>query len=224
MTRFGITLATVLVAGACTGGVDTTDNTPPAGSTSGGSDTTFDHDNSQISPWDLLDRILAEGPPRFTAHVHSCAKPRYATLGNILASRGVNIKNTAQLSAGQLYQDGFNAFGGDNYANRIRENIGITTSGASREFDIFAAAADEIVAAMPTLPACTVGGVGAVMFNASNQCDATGIQCLLGYTPDGTNFARYLDFCNLTVTSASDVATGKRMAVASILAAAYTCE
>jgi hypothetical protein len=36
--------------------------------------------------------------------------------------------------------------------------------------------------------------------------------------------AAHLDFCNITVSSASDPATGKRIAVAALLAAAYTCE
>ena len=78
MTRFGYTLAilaSTVLASACTDDVPT-ENTPPPGATSGGTDTTFDHDNDQISPWDLLDRLTKEGPPRYTSHVHSCAKVR----------------------------------------------------------------------------------------------------------------------------------------------------
>src|SRR3954463_4342272 len=147
MSRFGYTLAILassVLASACTDDLTPT-NTPPAGSTSGDQTSTFDHDNSGISPWDLLDRLTKEGPPRYTSHMHSCAKVRYRTLGNVLTSLGVNAANATALSAGDLYVNGFNALGGPNYANRIRENIGITTSGASREFDIFAAAADEVI-------------------------------------------------------------------------------
>ena len=220
MTRFGYTLAilaSTVLASACTDDVPT-ENTPPPGSTSGGTDTTFDHDNDQISPWDLLDRLTKEGPPRYTSHVHSCSKVRYRTLGNVLTDVGMNTANTTALSAGDLYRNGFNALGGANYANRIRENIMITTSGASREFDIFAAGADEVINAFAngTIARCP----GATLFDASNACRPDGITCLLG-VPATT---QHLEFCNLTVSSASTVTVGKRLAVAAMLAAAYTCE
>jgi hypothetical protein len=221
MTRFGYTLAilaSTVLASACTDDVPT-ENTPPPGSTSGGSeDTTFDHDNDYISPWELLDRLTKEGPPRYTSHVHSCAKVRYRTLGTILTSFGVNVANTTALSAGDLYRNGFNAFGGANYANRIRENIGITTSGASREFDIFAAAADEIQTAFTngTMARCP----GAQLFDVSNTCRPDGISCLIAAPAT----ASHLNLCNITVSSASNVTVGKRLAVAALLAAAYTCE
>ena len=223
MKRIGYTLAILassVLASACTDDL-TPQNLPPAGSTSGGEDTTFDHDNSGISPWDLLDRLTQEGPPKYTSHMHSCAKVRYATLGNVLTSLGVNPTNATALSAGDLYTNGFNALGGPNYPNRIRENIGITTSGASREFDIFAAAAPEVIAAFgnatsPLMTRCP----NAVLFDASDTCQPSGITCLIG-TPAT---ADHLNFCNKTITSASDVATGKQLAVAAMLAAAYTCE
>ncbi|HTL84511.1 MAG TPA: hypothetical protein VL856_04970 [Acidimicrobiia bacterium] len=220
MTNFGFKM-TILVASfgavACSTDVnDEPSNTPPPGSTSGDESTTFDHENDGYSPWELIDRLAKEGPPRYTSKVHSCPKVRYATLGNVLKSLGVNTANATQLSAGQLYTSGFNAMGGASYANRVRENISVTTSGASREFDIFAAAAPEIITAMPTLARCN----GAAMFDASNQCRADGITCLIGQPA----LPAHLDFCNLTVTSASDVTVGKNIAVAAILAAAYTCE
>ena len=223
MNRFGYTLAILassVLASACTDETPPTEELPP-GSTTGNEDTTFDHDNDQISPWDLLERLQKEGPPRYTSRVHSCPKLRYQTLGTVLGSLGVNVANTTALSAGDLYRNGANALGSPNFANRIRENIAITTSGASREFDIFAAGADEIIAAVPNLARCQVNGVGAQLFDpATNACRADGIACLIGMPAQ----AAHLDFCNITVSSASDPATGKRIAVAAILAAAYTCE
>lgn len=223
MSRFGYTLAILassVLASACTDDL-TPQNLPPPGSTSGDQSTTFDHDNSGISPWELLDRLTQEGPPKYTSHMHSCAKVRYRTLGNVLTSLGINATNQTALSAGDLYTNGFNALGGPNYPNRIRENIGITTSGASREFDIFAAAAPEVIAAFgnaqsPLMTRCP----GAVLFDANNTCQPSGITCLIG-TPAT---ADHLNFCNKTITSASDVATGEKLAVAAMLAAAYTCE
>jgi len=218
-------MAASVLAPACADSLDTaptpgSDNTPPPGTTAGSEDNTFNHENDRISPWDLIQRLEEEGPPKYTSHVHSCPKVPIATLGNVLASVGVNVSNTTPLSAGDLYNRGYNALGGANFPNRIRENISITTSGASREFDIFAAAADEVIANLPNVARCQVGGVGVQLFDANNQCRADGITCLLGEPAQ----AVHLDICNLSVTNASDVQTGKRIAVAALLAAAYTCD
>src|SRR5438445_6064336 len=125
MTRFGYPLsilAASVLATACTDDISTPPPTPPPGATSGDQTTTFDHMNDTISPWELLDRLTKEGPPRYTSHVHSCPKVRVKTLGNVLKSVGINPANAANLSAGQLYTSGYNALGGPNYPNRIREN------------------------------------------------------------------------------------------------------
>jgi hypothetical protein len=221
MTR--LTLLTILVASfgaACTDDtVETPDNTPPEGSTIGTEAETYDHDNGDFDPFDLIDRLSQEGPARYTSRVHSCPKVRYRTVSTILTSLGVNVASTTALSPGELYRAGDNAMGAPNFANRIRENITVNTSGASRLYDIFAAAAPEVIAAVPTLTRCSVGGVNAVMFNGNN-CDPTGIACLIGTTPT----LDHIDFCNLTVSNASSPAIGQRIAVAALLAAAYTCE
>lgn len=226
MKTIGYTLAilasSVLASGCTDDGAIDTENQPPAGSTSGNEDTTYDHDNSDyISPWELLDRLQKEGPPRYTSKVHSCSKVRYRTLGTVLSQVGMATATAATppaLSAGDLYRNGMNALGGPNYANRIRENIGITTSGASREFDIFAAGAQETIDAFTnqTIARCP----GAQLFDANNTCKPEGITCLIGVPAT----SQHLNYCNLTVSSASDVTVGKRLAVASMLAAAYTCE
>jgi hypothetical protein len=221
MTR--LTLMTILVASfgaACTSDLEPTEptDTVPPGSTSGAEDQTFDHENDS-SPWDLIDRLATEGPARYTSHVHGCPKVRYATFGNVLRSLGVNTAVVTALSPGQLYRDGFNAMGGPNFTNRIRENITATTSGMSRAFDIFAAAAPEIINGMPTLARCQVAGVPAVLFDG-NTCRADGITCLIG-TPAQP---AHVEFCNLTVANASSSVIGQRVAVAALLAAAYTCE
>ena len=105
-------------------------------------------------------------------------------------------------------------------AARIRENVDVTTSGASRLFDIFVQAAPEIIANLPGRDECKVAGVGTRMFNDANQCTADGISCLLGVPAT----ASHIEVCNLTVSRASDVDKGKRIAVATLLAAAHTCE
>ena len=220
MKRFAYPLAILassVLASACTDDIPTSDPLPP-GSTQGGETTTFDHPGDSISPWELLDRLTKEGPPSFTSHMHSCPKVKYATLGNVLTGVGINAANTAAVSAGDLYTNGANALGAANYPNRIRENVALTTSGASREFDIFAAGAPEVIAAFTagTIARCP----GVKLFDSSNACQPEGITCLTGVPAT----AEHVQFCNLTVTSASDVPTGQKLAVAAILAAAYTCE
>lgn len=224
MTR--LTLLTILVASfgaACTDDSTSTpppNNQEPDGSTIGSQSQTFDHDNTGFDPWAVIDRLAKEGPSTYTSQVHSCPKVRYRTFGNLLTSLGVNVANATALSAGDLYRNGFNAMGGANYPNRIRENITISTSGASKAFDIFAAAAPEIITALPTLARCNAGGANAVLFEADGTCRADGITCLIG-TPAQP---AHVDFCNLTVKNASTPAVGQRIAVAALLAAAYTCE
>lgn len=196
-------------------------NPPPSGGTSSGDEeNTFDHMNDGISPWELVDRLSKEGPPRYTSKVHSCSKVRYATLGNVLRSIGVDTASNTALSAGRLYREGFSALGGANFENRIRENIGISTSGASREFDIFAAAAPEVIAAIPNLQRCMSNGTPAVLFDANNLCQASGITCLIGVPAQQA----HIDICNASVTGATTPDIGRRLAVAVLLAAAHTCE
>ena len=223
MTRNATTRA--IVAGACAGVAacwgadDPTPNMPPAGATTGGDGTTFNHDNNAISLFDFVDRVAREGPPSFTSRLHSCLKLRYQTLGNVLTSVGIDITNPADPSAGKLYRDGMITLGAPNYARRVRENANVTTSGAAREFDLFATGADEVIAAVPLLERCKVAGRSAQLFDG-NTCRADGITCLIG-VPAQT---AHVDRCSATVQRATDELTGKRLAVAALLAAAYTCE
>jgi hypothetical protein len=215
---------TVLLAAlvGCVGtGPDDGEAPPPPGTTVGGEDNTFDHDNNaDLDPFELLDRLQQEGPPKYSSRVHGCTKLRYRTIGNVLTSRGVDTASTTALSAGDLYNTGRSALGGPNYGARIRENIDITTSGASRLFDIFVQAAPEIIANLSSRPECQIAGVGAQLFNSSNQCMAEGITCLLG-VPAAPG---HLELCNYAVMHTADVEAGKRIAVASLLAAGHTCE
>jgi hypothetical protein len=152
--------------------------------------------------------------------VHGCAKVKYLTLSNVLTGVGVDISGTATATAGELYTDGGAAMGAPNYANRIRENVAITTSGMSREFDIFAAGAPSVIAAF------TAGSIsrcpGTQIFNPGTPttCRPDGLSCLLGLPAS----ASHVDYCNLTIANSSSDALGQQLAVAAVLAAAYTCE
>src|SRR6185503_15778442 len=136
-----------------------------------GEQNTFDHQDP-IDPWAVLDRILVDGPPSYSAHVHSCMKMKYATLGKVLESRGVNLANTATTSAGFLYVNGVQALGTATYSQRQPEATDLTTAGASKFLDIYASAAPEIIAAMPNRTECSYNGTPAQMFDASGACTA----------------------------------------------------
>ena len=58
------------------------------------------------------------------------------------------------------------------------------------------------------------------MFDAANACQLAGISCLIGSPASQA----HVDLCNQTIARASTPDVGKRLAVAVMLAAAYTCE
>ena len=222
-------LASLLAVGACLGG----DPTPPGApaptddpstgdpSTIGGQDTTFDHENSlSVDPFELLQQLEDEGPPEVRARFHSCPKIRYRTIGRLLASRGVDLALTGPFDAGNLYNTSDQALGVANYGARIPETTELTTASAAKLFDIFVAAAPELIANLASRPACQVGGVGAPLFNAEGQCLPDGISCLIG-RPATIN---HLELCNSFVRSAPTPAEGRLIAVAAMAAAAHTCE
>ncbi|HEY0193792.1 MAG TPA: hypothetical protein VGC42_21900 [Kofleriaceae bacterium] len=234
MIRFGTTLtilfgASLRLAGCSdsieTGGNDTGSDGPggdtTATGTTGGSGNTFDHEDDSISVWDLINRLSVEGPPSFTSHMHSCSKVRYATLGNVLTSLGVNTADTTAFSSGALYKAAATSMGVANYTARIRESITLSTSGMSAAFDIYAAGAKTITDALTTATRCQVAGAaGPALFDASNKCNIDAITCLIGQPAT----QGHVDICNLSVTKASTPDIGKQIAVAALLAAAYTCE
>ena len=220
-TRLLLAACSALAIAACTDQTGNSDQQAlPQGNATGGEDNTFNHPDTEVDVWKLLEQLQEQGPPKYTARVHSCPKMKYATIGNVLASRGVDINSGTNLSAGQIYRTSDQALGVANYAARQRENLELTTAAASKLFDVFVQAAPEIIANMQNSPACQIGGQGVSLFNAQNQCDADGITCLIGVPAT----ASHVELCNLTIQHASDVETGKRMAVAALLAAAHTCE
>jgi hypothetical protein len=190
------------------------------GSASGGTGNTFDHPDNQVDPFQILQRIQDEGPPEVSSRLHSCEKMKYATLGNLLTSLGVNLKSTTAGSAGVLYTGGGPAMGVANYGARVPETIELTTAGATKLFDIFTQAAPEIITAMPNATHCAVGGKAAAMFDAGGKCTTAGIQCLTGAPATQVQ----VDLCNQALSEGSTPAIGQAVAVATILSAQHTCE
>jgi hypothetical protein len=205
---------------AATGPSDPALGGQPLG-TAGGVGNTYNHENNDPDPFEILQRLEQTGAPDVSTRMHSCQKIKYATLGNLLVSRGVNLTKTGTPpTAGQLYTAGGQAMGAPNYLARVAEAKTATTASATKLFDIFVQAAPEIIAAMPTLAACKKAGVGTAMFDAQGQCSLDGISCLQG--APATPAQR--DVCNAALAQGSTPAIGQTIAVATILAAAHTCE
>lgn len=189
--------------------------------TTGSEETTFDHDNTtSVDPFELLERLEEEGPNEVRSRFHSCPKIRYRTIGRILGSRGVDMAKGGDFDAAKLYAEADQALGVANYGARIPETTDLTTASAAKLFDIFVAAAPEIIANMPTRTECMVGGVGARLFNDDGQCLPDGIACLTGL-PAGP---AHLELCNSFVANAPSIDEGKIIATAALAAAAHTCE
>jgi hypothetical protein len=207
------------LSGGYDGEGDKADESAETGDTAGGEENTYDHPGGP-DVWDYLERLAEEGPASFSSRLHSCPKMKYSTVGRILQSRGVDVTADNELSAGFLWRNGAAALGAPKLDVRSREKTEITTAAAARLFDIFAQAAPEIIAAMPTLESCTVDGVGTEMFNAAGQCTMDGIACLTGVPAT----ASHLELCNEMVNRATTPQKGQELAVAALAAAAHTCE
>jgi len=189
-----------------------------SGSTSGGPGNTFDHDNDSPDPFAVLQRIQAQGPPEVSERMHSCEKMKYATVGNVLKSLGVNMAATGATSAAVLYKNGSQAMGAPNYGARVSESIELTTAGATKLFDIFVQAAPEVIAAIPNV--AKKNGAAIQMFDANGKCTADGVAFLQGAPATQAQ----VDLCNNILGSASTPAIGQTLAVGTLLAAAHTCE
>jgi hypothetical protein len=161
----------------------------------------------------------AIGSPEVVARLHACSKIPVATLASILSTRGVNLQDMGQNgvdTAGSLYANGLSSLGAANYAGRVPEMINASTSAMAKMFDIYVAAAPEILANVGTSTACP----GVAIADAQGNFSKEGISCLMG-KPASDN---HVTLANQIVAAAPDVTTGEKLAIASILAAAHTCE
>ncbi len=234
MSRHMLNALVAVGLAGCLGGAPTTmqptgndpTSTPVVGDspTAGGVGNTFNHPQDERDPFDILQQKQEEGPATVSTRLHSCQKMSYATLGHLLASRGVDLNATSQdgqpPTAGELYRSGASALGAPNYLARTREPTQATAAGATKLMDVFVQAAPEIIAAMPNLDACKVDGQPAQMFDGNGNCTLAGVSCLIGApaTP------QHVTLCNHLIAEASSPDIGRNMAVGVILAAAHTCE
>ena len=192
----------------------------------GGEDNTQSHmgdlgDFGAKDPFEILAQRQEEGPAEIRTRLHSCQKLQNTALRNVLTSLGVNMDATGDPpTAGQLLQGGGSALGGASYDARVGEAIVWSAAGAAKLFDIFVQAAPEIIANLPNVDQCKIDGVGVAMFDDQNKCNADAIACITGRPATDSHVA----ICNTIVTKASSVDKGKRIAVATIMAGALSCE
>jgi hypothetical protein len=191
--------------------------------TAGGVSNTFHHPQSidnvrTADAREVLERMEEEGPPAYRARVHGCRKMRYATVGRVL--RGIGVDTAADDGAGPMYRSADQALGAPNYAARIPETTELTTASASRLFDLLVAAAPEIIENVESAERCQIGGRGVQIFDESGACTEEGLTCLLGEPAR----AEHVALCDQMVERSSSPETGRVVAVASVLAAASTCE
>lgn len=191
-------------------------------SLAGGPGNTFEHhsdstggDNGITDPALKKSEDDAVGSAEVVARMHGTQKVPFASLGRILADLGVDIQNQTAGSAGALFRSGGSALGVPNYANRVPEMIVPSTSSLAKEFDIFTAAAPEIIANIQTSARCP-----GVVLVANDQFTEDGITCLLGKAAR----PEHVTLANQLVTEATTPQIGIEIAVATLLSAAHTSE
>ncbi len=196
------------------------------GAYAGGQKNTFDHmaslgTDGTKDPFQVLKEREEEGPAEIRTRLHSCQKIQVTTLRSILVGFGVNMDATGNPpTAGQLLKDAGGALGAANYDARVGETLVWTAAGAAKMFDILVQAAPEIIANLPSSPQCQVDGVGPQVFDENNKCVEDAVTCLIGRPATKDHIA----ICNSAVAQASSVETGKKVAVATLLSAAHSCE
>jgi hypothetical protein len=156
------------------------------------------------------------GSPETVARLHSCGKVTVAGLQSILATRGIAMNGTA----GNLYTKGLATLGQANYASRVPEASFATTSGMTKQMDIFAAAATEVNNANWAPSGCQSGGAPVKLYDAAGAFTKDGISCLIGKPAR----QEHVDLANAAVAQASTPAIGKQIAISALLSAAHTCE
>jgi hypothetical protein len=134
----------------------------------------------------------------------------------MLADLGVDLGSQQQGSAADLYANGQQALGVAIFASRVPEMIVPSTAALAKQYDIFAAAAPEVLANVGKSARCP----NVVLVAADGTFTLDGISCLLGKPakPDHVTLANQL------VQSAPDPKTGQLLAIATLLEAAHTSE
>lgn len=187
-----------------------------------GEENTFDHNkemgsdpSNPVEPGELQLQETQVGSAEVVARLHSLNKMPYDSLGRILSGIGVNTANQTANSAGALYRGGGSAMGVAVYTGRVPEALIPSTAALNKQFDIFMAAAPEIITNIGTSRRCPQ-----VVLVQNNQFTEDGISCLMGKPAK----QEHVILANQLVNQASTPQLGTQIAVATLLAASHTGE
>lgn len=235
MKRIALTLISVaaLALAGCDGTSDELTGTGAPGNnndpnaTAGREDNTYDHSNdpgaaapgAENAPPTDPGQVRLVGAPEVQARLHACGKLTYASLGTVLASRGMTGagQRPANTQSGQaIYANNQTApaFGGANYNGRVPEAPFASTSALSKMFDIFTMSSYDVVAANWAAPACGTTKV----IGSDGKFTKDGISCLMGKPARDEHVAIAND------AIAKNATDGAKIAIAALLSAAQTCQ
>jgi hypothetical protein len=165
-------------------------------------------------------------PLEIDTRLHGCQKLTHRAIGAFLQSRGVDLKSG---TAATLYSGALDSLGVPKVDSRAREKSFHTTAAATKLFDIFLAAAPQIIANMgdaAKAPACVLDGTTKPMFDPNDgSCVYESVSCLLGRPAQPNDMA----LCNQLIKEAdpanmNDVSIKRQIAVGALLSAGHTCE
>lgn len=160
-------------------------------------------------------KARSEGPAAFTARTGSCRKPQLATLLEVLAGWGVNMSGSVRTVLDRYEV----ALGAAEPAAFRRELQQMTTVTAGLTYDLFIAACPEIIANATAHPRCATGQP-VTLFDAGGRCTEDGLTCLIGRPATADQAA----LCSQFAAQGSSPERGQCIAIASLLAAEFTCE
>jgi hypothetical protein len=195
------------------GGTMSRDPNSPAG----GPNNTYNHDFSNPGSEQGITGDGDNGPVS-AARYHGCTKITYAALGAILKSRGVMATDNNN-NALNIYKNGASALGVANYGGRVPEALIGSTSAMAKQFDIFVAAAPEILANLATTTACQ-----GVDLAPNGQFNRDGLSCITGTVATDEHVAVANQAVADAVKGGATQAQGIQIAISAALEAAFTCE
>lgn len=184
----------------------------------------FQHNDSPSAPGageESVDpgQVRAVGSPEVTSRLHGCGKLTVASIGEMLASRGLtgNGQRPQNAPSGKAIFDGADtaaALGAANYGGRVPEAPFASTSAVAKMFDIFTMASYDVIAADWTAPACP----DVKVIGADGKFTKDGISCLIGKPATEEHVAIAND------AIAKNPTDGAKIAISALLAAAHTCQ
>jgi len=233
MNRIFLALSMIAFVGACgdtpnsdklVGGDTIPNRSRVPTDTTGDQGNNFPHNDSASAPGtgeETVDpaQVRAVGSPEVTSRMHGCGKMSVASIGALLASRGLGGQGERPEGAtsGKAIFDSPDspaALGAPNYGGRVPEAPFSSTSAVAKMFDIYTMSSYDVLNPEWSAPACP----GVKVLGPDGKFTKDGISCLIGKPATDEHVAIAND---AIVKSPAD---GAKIAIAALLAAAHTCQ